>query len=205
MTRLLIVYGTTDGQTGKIARFLSGELASLGAVVDVCNAAESSPHPGGYDGVIVAASVHASGYQRALVRWVRGHAEPLRAITSAFVSVCLGILQKDLAVHRELGAIINRFEGRTGWKPTRVTIAAGALLYTRYGWLKRAVMRRIARKARGSTDVSRDHEYTDWYELSDFAGEFFASCRGQDAPAEASGTGSCCSAGCGCKEVKITA
>jgi hypothetical protein len=46
---------------------------------------------------------------------------------------------------------------------------AGALKYTRYGWLKRRVMRYIAGKAGGSTDTSRDHEYTDWEDLRVFA------------------------------------
>jgi menaquinone-dependent protoporphyrinogen oxidase len=42
---------------------------------------------------------------------------------------------------------------------------AGRLAYTQYGLLKRFVMRRIALKAGGPTDTSRDHEMTDWEQV----------------------------------------
>lgn len=38
MPRVLILYGTTDGQTAKIATFLGDELRRLGAGVDVIEA-----------------------------------------------------------------------------------------------------------------------------------------------------------------------
>jgi len=38
------------------------------------------------------------------------------------------------------------------------------------------VMKWIAGKAGGSTDTSRDHEYTDWDALGRFAAEFAADC-----------------------------
>ena len=44
--------------------------------------------------------------------------------------------------------------------------------YTHYGWLKRLMMKRIVGKAGGSTDTTRDHEYTDWNDLRNFAREF---------------------------------
>jgi menaquinone-dependent protoporphyrinogen oxidase len=65
-----------------------------------------------------------------------------------------------------------------------VKLVAGALPYTRYGWLKRAVMKRIVKRAGGSTDVSRDHEYTDWTDLWDFAVAFSAQFEVRSAPAE---------------------
>ena len=174
MTRILILYGTTDGHTAKIARFLADELRPKGAIVDVFRAGKADPDPRDYDGVLVAASVHAGGYQRAVVRWVRARGETLRGKPSAFLSVCLAVLQRDLKVQRELGAIINRFEQQTGWQAPQVRVVAGAVKYTRYGWLKRWVMRRIVKKAGGSTDVSQDHEYTDWADLQVFAAEFYA-------------------------------
>lgn len=51
-------------------------------------------------------------------------------------------------------------------------LVAGALLYTRYNWIERWVMRRIVRKAGGDTDTSRDYEYTNWAELRAFVEQF---------------------------------
>jgi menaquinone-dependent protoporphyrinogen oxidase len=183
MPRLLILYGTTDGHTARISDFLAGELRALGAFVDVIEAGTASPDPREYDGVIVAASMHARGYQRPVVRWARAHATDLRRMPSVFLSVCLSVLQKEPEVQRELTAIVKHTEDRTGWRPLPVKHVAGALLYTRYGWLKRMVMRSISRKAGGATDVSRDYEYTDWDDLREFAVAFSARC-GSSAPQE---------------------
>ena len=46
---------------------------------------------------------------------------------------------------------------------------AGALVYTRYGWLKKRLMRSIAKRDGSDTDMSRDHEYTDWDAVDEFA------------------------------------
>jgi menaquinone-dependent protoporphyrinogen oxidase len=143
--------------------------------------------------------LHGGRYQRAVVRWVRTHAETLRGKPAAFLSVCLEVLQKDLGVQRELGGIINRFEAHTGWKPARVKIVAGAVPYTRYGWLKRLVMRRKMKQAGGETDVTRDHEYTDWADLRQFAGTFYELCGGRPAPVEP--PGKACSCSCSCAEI----
>ena len=89
---------------------------------------------------------------------------------TAFISVCLGVLQPDLAVQRDVKANIDRFLTSTRWRPLVIKSVAGAVLYTRYGWLKRRLMRRIAGKAGGGTDISRDYDYTDWADLATVCG-----------------------------------
>ena len=169
MKRILILYGTTDGHTAKIAEALAETLRSTGAMVRVIDASRGHPHPDGYDGVIVAASVRGGKYRKAVERWVRSHAGALNAKPAAFVSVSLGVLQQSPSVDTALHAIVNSCLAATGWQPTVTKHVAGALLYTHYNWLIRRVMRRIARDAGGDTDTSRDYEYTDWNDLRAFA------------------------------------
>jgi menaquinone-dependent protoporphyrinogen oxidase len=173
MTRILIVYGTTDGHTRKIARVLAENLRAQLCSVDLLDA--QGPHwlsPEGYDGVIVAASVHIGDYQRPVVKWVRAHAPALRVVPTAFLSVCLGILEPGVKPRQELLRIMRRFLDRVGWRPTITKMVAGALSWTRYGWLKRVMMKRIIAKAGGDIDTSRDFEYTDWNDLRNFARDF---------------------------------
>jgi menaquinone-dependent protoporphyrinogen oxidase len=59
-------------------------------------------------------------------------------------------------------ALVDELVGAIGVVPDVVGLFAGALLYTRYGWIKRRVMRSTVRKEGGDTDTSRDYEYTDW-------------------------------------------
>jgi menaquinone-dependent protoporphyrinogen oxidase len=185
MANFLVVYGTSDGHTAKIARSIGDTLRTLGEEVDIVEARTTSAHPGEYSAVIVAASVHAGGYQRSVRSWVRAHAKALGERPTAFVSVCLGVLQKDAGVQREVAAIIDRFVKDTGWTPTTTKTVAGALLYTRYNWIKRFVMKRIVQKAGGDTDTSRDYEYTDWNDLRTFA-EWFGRLVSGDRTSRAS-------------------
>ena len=167
MTSILILYGTTDGHTAKIASFVAETLTAPGTRADVVEARAGGPDPSPlpYDGVIVAASLHAGGYQRAVRGWLRRHAAELSGKPTLMLSVCLGVLQNDPRVRADLDAALERLFRQTGWRPATVRIVAGALPYSRYGWLKRLVMRRITRKAGVLTDPSRDYEFTDWDEL----------------------------------------
>ncbi|HEV2290593.1 MAG TPA: flavodoxin domain-containing protein [Gemmatimonadales bacterium] len=180
MQRFLVVYGTTDGHTAKVAAAVADRLRGSGAEVDVFNTGSTDPSPGPYDGVILAASIHAHRYQRSVERWVRRWAAVLAGHRTLFLSVCLATLQQDPAVQHDLAQIVERFAARTAWRPGRVQQVAGALPYTRYGWLKRMMMVRISRSTGGATDTSRDHEYTDWAALGAAVDEFRAAC----APAE---------------------
>lgn len=172
MARILVLYGTTDGHTAKVAARLAETLRTSGAAVDVIEAGTTEAEPQDYAGVIVAASVHVGGYQRAVRRWVRKHAEALRGKPTAFLSISLGVLQTDPNVQREVAAIVSRFLRVTHWQPAMVQNVAGAVLYTRYNAIKRWMMKGIVRKASGGTDTSRDYEYTNWAELSAFAERF---------------------------------
>ena len=169
MADFLVIYGTTDGHTAKVANALANDLRSLGATTNVVDAAGSPPSPAAYRVIVVAASVHAGGYQSDVALWLRQYLDYLAARPTAFVSVCLGVLQHDRAVDAELEAIMNRFFEKTGWTPTIRKVFAGALPYTRYNVFKRWMMRRIVRKAGGDTDITRDYEYTDWEDVSAFA------------------------------------
>lgn len=179
MTRILVLYGTTDGHTAKIAWALGETLRANGAAADVVEAHEAgtTAPSASYDGVIVAASVHVGGYQKAVTQWLRKHANELREKPVAFVSVCLGVLQNDPKVHAELQSILEKFYQRSEWRPNETKIVAGALPYSRYGWLKRWVMRRIARRAGVETDPRRDYEFTDWKDLERFAVDFLGRVR----------------------------
>jgi menaquinone-dependent protoporphyrinogen oxidase len=174
MTRILILYGTTDGQTATIARRLATMLHTYGAEADAVDVTRAKPRPVGYEAVIVAASVHTGVYQPDVRQWVHEYSPALSDMPTAFISVCLGVLQPDPAVQRDVRATIDRFLTSSGWRPAVVKSVAGAVLYTRYGWLKRWLMRRIVRKAGGGTDTSRDYEYTDWKDLERFAASFAA-------------------------------
>jgi menaquinone-dependent protoporphyrinogen oxidase len=177
MTRVLIVYGTTDGHTAKIAASVAGTLREAGIDVEVTEAKRGRPQADAFDAVIVAASVRGGRYQRGVRRWARANAPALNRRPGAFISVCLAVLQREEKVQQDVRAIMARFLIASGWRPTMTTMVAGALLYTRYNPLMRWIMKRIAASAGGDTDTSRDYVYTDWAALRAFVQDFAAGLR----------------------------
>ena len=172
MARLLVVYGTTDGHTARVAEFIGQELEALGHEATIARPDGVEPQPDAYQGVVIAASVHAGKFQSNVSRWARAHARLLETRPSAFVAVCLGILQQDATVQAEVKGIVARFLEGAGWQPSLTVTVAGALRYTRYNWLTRWMMKRMAARAGGDTDTSRDHVYTDWEAVRRFVSAF---------------------------------
>jgi menaquinone-dependent protoporphyrinogen oxidase len=86
--------------------------------------------------------------------------------------VCLSILSTNPDERGASRRIAEQFPAKLGWKPDVVEIVAGALMFSRYGFLKRAVMKRIAKKEMGSVDPTRDTVFTDWTAVDRFARAF---------------------------------
>ena len=169
--KLLIVYGTTEGQTAKVVRHMEKKAIALGWDITAYNAIENPPSPHGFDLVVLAGSVHMGKYQSALVHYATDNAVALTDKPNAFVSVCMAAAHLDDEAQKEVDGWLAAFEEETGWGPQQVEHVAGALKYVEYNWLKKMVMREIARSTGESTDTSQDHEYTDWNRLDTFMKE----------------------------------
>ncbi len=70
--------------------------------------------------------------------------------------------------------ILDGFLARVGWRPRLTSSIAGAVNYTKYGFLLRWYMKRASAWGGGATDTTRDHEYTDWAQVESFASEIAA-------------------------------
>jgi len=70
--------------------------------------------------------------------------------------------------------MVHGFLDQTGWHPQHIRATAGALMYSKYNFLIRFVMRRIAQKDGAPTDASRDYEFTDWEALDRVIDELVA-------------------------------
>jgi menaquinone-dependent protoporphyrinogen oxidase len=167
----LILYGTTEGQTRKIAAFLRDRLAQAGHTVTMVDAVEAPPDldPHRFDRVILAGSVHIGRYQAAIEDWARRHAAALLAVKAAFVSVSLAAAGTDDDDVKGLAQCVEEFTRRTGWTPSTVYHAAGAFRYTQYDFFKRWALKYIAWRKGAPTDTSQDYELTDWPALERFA------------------------------------
>jgi menaquinone-dependent protoporphyrinogen oxidase len=184
MSKILVVYGTSEGHAARVADRIAEVLRDRGhdiLVLDVRNADDSVL--AAYDAAVVGASIHMGKHDKRVVEYIRKNRDTLVGMPAAFFSVSLAAVD-DTA---EAQKYVRELEHETGWKPEAVSLVAGALPYTHYGFIKRRMMRRIvaSKSAELSTDTTRDHVYTDWSEVAHFAtgyAQAVESSRTADAP-----------------------
>jgi menaquinone-dependent protoporphyrinogen oxidase len=115
-------------------------------------------------------------HERYVLDYVREYRGTLERLPSAFFSVSLAARDNTEEARKEVEGYIEQFVQQTGWRPNKVGLFPGALLYTQYGFFKRWIMKKIARdKGNPDTDTSRDYVYTDWNSVRGFAEEFLES------------------------------
>ncbi len=170
--RIAIIYGTTEGQTRKIAEHMAQTLRHHDDRVELILGSELDPDfdPTAYDGIIVGASIHEGRHQRYVRGLAKKHAAVLSEMPSAFFSVSLSAAADETL--SEAAEAIATFENESGWKPDQSEPIAGALKYTQYSWLKRFIMKKISASHGGETDTAHDYEYTDWDQVTRFAETF---------------------------------
>jgi menaquinone-dependent protoporphyrinogen oxidase len=192
-----VFYATREGHTGRIAAYVAERLENRGFHVQIRNL---RVHPdlkiGDYEGVILASPVHAGKHEPSMAKFVKKHRDELERVPAAFLSVTLSEAgaertsatpEEHARFTADVQKMLDIFQKQTGWKPKHVKPVAGALLYTKYNFLIRFIMKWIARKAGAATDTSRDYEYTDWAALDRFIDEFVdeAAWRSMEFCAEA--------------------
>lgn len=172
--RVLVIFGTTEGHTGKIASHVRDFLRSRGHTADVFDATElpTDLEVNSYDAYILAGSLHMGEHQPCLVAFAQKHVNRFRYAPTAFLSVSLSAAHHDEKAIASTTKCIDRFLDETGWRPTMTAPVAGALMYTKYNFIVKMMMRKIAKKEGGPTDTSCDHVLTDWVALDRFLGDF---------------------------------
>jgi menaquinone-dependent protoporphyrinogen oxidase len=176
MKPILILYATREGQTRRIAEHLAATVRARGREAEVVDAAHlpAAFSLDRYSAAIVSASVHLARHEPQMVKFVKLHKAELESLPVIFLSVSLSEAgaedpaappERRAQASADVERMIHGFLTETGWHPPKIKAVAGALLYTKYNFLLRFVMKRIARAAGASTDTSHDQEFTDWEAL----------------------------------------
>lgn len=173
MSRILVLYASYDGQTGRIAERIrdvaarAGHRVTLRRFEGIADAGEILDH----DAVMVGAAIRYGHHDHGIEKALRSNVAALAQRPNAFFSVCLsagGPGHKPEAARR----YIEDFVRRTGWEPRETASFAGALVYSKYGPFIKFMMKLIVGYSGGETDATRDYEYTDWVEVERFAKRF---------------------------------
>ncbi len=179
MAGILVLYGTSTGQTAKIADHLARRMRDRGRMVE-CIDVRGLPRGFSiqpYDGIIIGGPIRMMKFPRSIVRFVRRYRDSLASHKAAFFAVCMAAADKRPEQQEMVQKWVGTFLQETGWTPKLQAVFAGALMYTKYNFITRLAMKRISASEGHSTDTSRDHEYTDWDAVDRFADEFLESLK----------------------------
>lgn len=170
MATILVVYASSWGQTRKVADAIAKQLRGRGHDVEVADAFERRPPPpDGFDGVVIGSRVQMSRHAKPIIKYITRHRDQLTTRVTAFFSVNMAAFDVEAGDDPEgyLAATV----AATGWRPRHLVAFAGGLPYRRYGWFLRLIMKRINARHHGAetTDTTRDHEFTNWDAVREFA------------------------------------
>ncbi len=174
---ILILYGTLEGQTEKVAERIADVMRNKGHQVST-QFGEQLPNNfilDKFDAVIIGGSIHMGKYPAYLKKFVTTHLDRLNNIPSAFFTVCMGVNSQHEKSRQEAKRFGEDFVTQASWQPTLIDTFAGAVKYTQYNFVTRFIMKLISKREGGKTDTSRDHEYTDWEAVVRFANNFLAA------------------------------
>jgi menaquinone-dependent protoporphyrinogen oxidase len=164
MLTILIAYATTEGQTRKIAQKVALWVNGSGyesRVVDTSHLPLDLDLKD-YDAFIVAGSIHVGKHQASLINFVKRSQVDLNKKPTALLSVSASASRRDEKSLAAVKKCTDEFCRETNLTPTAVITVGGAILYTQYNFIIKAVMKRISASEGGPIDTSRDHELTDW-------------------------------------------
>ena len=178
MSSFLVLYGTGEGQTANVTDRIVEVLANRGHEATAVNAAEAGDlNLASYEAILVGASIHVGKHQPAVVEFVENNRDTLAGKPTAFYQVSLSSATEES--QEKAAGYVEEFVEATDWHPDRIGLFGGALRYSEYGFLKRLMMKQIAKRAMPDEDVSEDIEFTDWEEVEAFAADVAAFVEGR--------------------------
>jgi menaquinone-dependent protoporphyrinogen oxidase len=163
--KTLLIYATIEGQTGKIAEFVSDKIRQAGHEVEMIDANEPSEISfENVDAVIMAAPVHERRHPENFEALLTAHAGDLGRIKTLLISVSLNAAFPE--GREEAGEYVVEMNMRTGLKPDVELLVAGAVRTDRYDYFAMQVLQHVVLRDRDYVPKPGGHEFTKWDALS---------------------------------------
>ena len=172
--KILIIYGSLEGQTEKISNRIAELIRDQNHHITTLSGDNLPPDfsKNDYDAVIIGGSIHMNKYPLCISNFVSKNRDWLNNVPSAFFTVCMAIDSKRAKSKEQAIRYGQNFLAQTEWNPIFSETFAGAVKYTKYSFIIRFIMKLISMREGGSTDTSQDHEYTNWESVERFTENF---------------------------------
>lgn len=169
MSRICIVYSTTDGHTLEICQRIRQVLEAdhhqieLKAVEFAADVDWQS-----FDKIVIGARIRYGKHHPKVVDLIRTCKQAWADMPTAFFSVNL-VARKPGKDSAQTNPYARKLLQSCNWNPTLSTVFAGKLDYQRYGWRDRHIIRLIMWLTHGPVNLDACVDFTDWPAVADFA------------------------------------
>lgn len=173
--KVLVFYGTIEGQTRKIASHVAETLERVGHEVVLADAADKTAEvaPGGFDKVILAGSVHERRHPPLFEMFIAAERNTLDPARTLLVSVSLMAAFEES--RDQAGDFVTELQMRTGFTPGSVALVAGAVRPGSYDYFATQVVRHVVMRGRAYRPEDGTREFTDWAALDRDVAGFMAA------------------------------
>lgn len=163
--KTLIVYASIEGQTKKIAEYLTKRLSAEGHEVSGFNAMDrtAAVSVAPFDRIILAGSVHERMHPKPFEVFLSGNVEQLSLKPTLLISVSMSAAFPEGA--DEAFEYIEELSMRTGLTPNDAVCVGGAIKLAKYDYYATQVLRHVVLRDREFDHNQTDHEFTDWEAL----------------------------------------
>jgi len=169
MSKILIIYSSTDGHTIKICRRLQQVIEERGQRVTLLSVNDGSKVDlQFFDKIVIGASIRYGKHRPRVADFINKNEQLLAGKPNAFFSVNLSARKPDKN-RPETNPYIRKFLKQISWRPKKLAVFAGKIDYPRYSFFDRLMIRLIMLITNGPTDPRTVVEFTDWQQVDSFA------------------------------------
>jgi menaquinone-dependent protoporphyrinogen oxidase len=165
--KTIIFYSTTDGHTQTIAQTMAKDWQG-DVVVEPFERFDEYVESSEVSTVVIGASIRYGHFNRDVQKKIKLHKQWLNSIQSAFFSVNL-TARKPGKDDPAKSPYVQKFVKATGWVPDHLAMFAGKLVYPRYRFVDKQMIRFIMKITGGCSDGKSTIEYTNWSEVLRFS------------------------------------
>ncbi len=168
MTRVVILYSTTDGHTVEICKRLKEAIETDDHNVQLLDVKDDPELTAdSFDKIVIGASIRYGKHQPLVNEFIKKHQPLLESHPNAFFSVNV-VARKPEKNTPETNPYLQKFLKQIAWKPQLLGVFAGRIDYPSLGFMDKHMIRLIMWITKGPTDPKLTVEFTDWNKVEEF-------------------------------------
>jgi len=169
MSKIIIIYSTTDGHTREICLRLLNIIENSNHQVTLISIEDAYQIDlNTFDKIVIGASIRYGKHSPKVYDFINNNLQALNSKSNAFFSVNV-VARKPKKNQADTNPYLRKFLLQIPWKPKQLAVFAGKIDYQKYNLFDRYMIRMIMWITKGPTHPETNVDFTDWEQVKKFA------------------------------------